>query len=427
MKNLLLLTFCFFVQLSVGQSFLNGNFEINTAGNGDLINLSNTDCNLRLSSVNSFGSYGDVDIIKSADYGGGGAQNGSWYLGITGGGTDIIALMLTAPLIEGKAYAISFYDRKTSGYQVEPIQIGLSTSNNNFGTVIFTSPELAELNKWTKRSFTFVAPNNGRFITVQMQSGALQDWVNIDNFIFDNNRCAGALKILTSTTSINLGNSATFTVQGGLNYVWSSEQIVSSVTESIVTTSPSINTIYTVTSNQKDCGILTATVALNVIQPKEEKHEDTVVVEKIEEVFVAKENLNLDKTKHHKKLFHSHRVNGRKFIIQETVIVASSSIKILVWDKNRVDGDQVSIYLNGELVAENFTVTKTKKEIILNLELGKNIIVMHALNLGLIPPNTAALSINDGLKRAKLITLVSNLKKSGALEVFYDPIVYNNN
>ena len=52
---------------------------------------------------------------------------------------------------------------------------------------------------------------------------------------------------------------------------------------------------------------------------------------------------------------------------------------------------------------------------------------MHSFNLGLIPPNTAALSINDGLSRAKFITLVSNFKKSGALEIIYDPLVINTN
>ena len=45
---------------------------------------------------------------------------------------------------------------------------------------------------------------------------------------------------------------------------------------------------------------------------------------------------------------------------------------------------------------------------------------MHALNLGKVPPNTAAISINDGAKK-KIITLVSDLKKSGAVEIIYNP------
>ncbi len=421
MKNLILLIFSLFIKMSVGQVFLNGNFENNSAS-GDLINLSNADCNSKLRDVNSFGTYGDVDIIKSSSYGGSGAQDGSWYLGLTGGGTDIVALTLNAPLIQGKVYTISFYDRKTGSYPVSPIQIGLSTNNNNAGTNIYNCPELAELNVWTQRTFTFTAPNNGQYITVQMQSGDIQHWVNVDNFVFNKTKCGGPLTILASANSVELGSSATFTVQGGNNYIWATDGTLSALTGSIVTAMPRANNIYTVSSEQKGCPVLTATVALNIINHVVEKNIDSVIVE---EIVKEKEIVKTEVKKHHKKIFGKHRVNGRKFTVQESVTVASSSIKIMVWDKNRADGDQVSLYLNGELVVENFTVTKTKKEIILNLDPGKNIIVMHALNLGLIPPNTAAISINDGSKRAKLLTLVSTLKKSGAVEVFYDPIAKN--
>jgi hypothetical protein len=421
MKNLILLIFSLLIKTSVGQVFLNGNFENNSAS-GDLINLSNADCNSKLRDVNSFGTYGDVDIIKSSSYGGSGAQDGAWYLGLTGGGTDIIALTLNEPLTQGKVYTISFYDRKTSGYVVSPIQIGLSTTNNSAGTNVYTCTELAKLNVWSQHTFTFTAPNNGQYITVQMQSGDIQHWINIDNFVFNKTKCGGPLTILASANSVELGSSVTFTAQGGNNYTWAADGTLSALTGSVVTAIPRSNIIYTVSSEQKGCPVLTATVSLNIINRFVEKNSDTVIVE---EIIKEKEVVKTDIKKHHKKLFGKHRVNGRKFIVQEAVTVASSSIKIMVWDKNRADGDQVSLYLNGELVVENFTVTKTKKEIILNLDPGKNIIVMHALNLGLIPPNTAALSINDGSKRAKLLTLVSTLKKSGALEVFYDPIVKN--
>lgn len=421
MKNIILLIFCLFIKISFSQVFLNGNFENNSA-TGDQINLSNADCNSKLRDVNSFGTYGDVDIIRSASYGGSGAQDGTWYLGLTGGGTDVVALTLNAPLVQGKVYTISFYDRKTSGYPVSPIQIGLSTTNNEVGTTVYTCKELPELNVWTQRTFTFTAPNNGQYITVQMQSGDIQHWVNVDNFVFNKTKCGGSLTILASSNSVELGSSATFTVQGGSNYNWAPDETLNVLTGNIVTAIPRANTIYTVSSEQKGCPLLTATVALNIIEHVVEKNTDTVI---IEEIIKEKEIVKTDVKKHHKKIFGKHRVNGRKFIIQESVTVASASIKIMVWDKNRADGDQVSLYLNGELVVENFTVTKKKKEIILNLDPGKNIIVMHAINLGTIPPNTAALSINDGSKRAKLLTLVSDLKKSGALEVFYDPIARN--
>ncbi len=124
---------------------------------------------------------------------------------------------------------------------------------------------------------------------------------------------------------------------------------------------------------------------------------------------------------HHEGGFHHHKVNGRHYEVQESVTVSSDLVTVLVWDKNRVDGDEISLYLNGKPVLENYTVSKTKKEVTLKLEPGSNILVMHALNLGRIPPNTAALSINDGSSKKKNITLVSDLHKSGALEIIYTP------
>ena len=92
----------------------------------------------------------------------------------------------------------------------------------------------------------------------------------------------------------------------------------------------------------------------------------------------------------------------------------------MVWDKNRVDGDVVSIYVNGQLIKENLEVTGTKKEITIQLQLGSNFIVMEAINLGRVPPNTAVISINNGTKH-KTTTLISDLKKSGTVEVLYNP------
>lgn len=125
-------------------------------------------------------------------------------------------------------------------------------------------------------------------------------------------------------------------------------------------------------------------------------------------------------TKNHHSGFKNHKVNGRKYAIQKTINTDKEILTISVWDKNKVDGDIISLYLNGELILENFTVSHTKKDIEIQLKPGSNILVMHALNLGRVPPNTAALSFFDNGKK-KVITLVSDLKKSGALELIYNP------
>lgn len=81
----------------------------------------------------------------------------------------------------------------------------------------------------------------------------------------------------------------------------------------------------------------------------------------------------------------------------------------------------VSIYINGELFKENIEVTKLKQEFVVELQEGSNYIVMEAVNLGTVPPNTAGISIVEQGKKAKLTTLISDLKKSGALEIIYQP------
>ena len=113
-------------------------------------------------------------------------------------------------------------------------------------------------------------------------------------------------------------------------------------------------------------------------------------------------------------------VNGRDYSVANKVIVKSRSIKILVWDKEQVDGDKINLSLNGNWILENYTLTKKKKIIEVELKDGVNHLVLYALNLGDIPPNTAALIVNDNNTLQEII-LESTLEKSSALELIYNP------
>jgi hypothetical protein len=121
------------------------------------------------------------------------------------------------------------------------------------------------------------------------------------------------------------------------------------------------------------------------------------------------------------ELAHSHKINGRHLDIQKTMEVSVDLITAKVWDRGKVDGDKISLYLNGELILEDFTLTKEKKEISLHLVSGHNYLVMHAVNLGTVPPNTASLEIDDNTKKKRSFSLVSDTKKSGAIEIIYKP------
>lgn len=356
MRYLLTPILALFALNTSAQCFVNGDFE-NHKATQDEINLSNTAFNGMMPGVTAFGSYGDVDIIRSSSYGGSGAQSKNWYIALTGGGTDIVAIELSEPLTQGKKYTISFYDRAASGYVAHPIQLGLSTSNTAFGAVVYDFIQSAVHNVWTKRECSFIAPISGKYLTVQMPKGDIQTWVNIDNFKFGNSVCDTEHK-----------NDVIVKVDSTVH-----KEIVKEIIK-------------------KD----------TVLTEKPDTSAEMVVVEK---KFVK---------------FNKRKCNGRKYSVQQTVDVTTEVVKIQVYDKNRVDGDIISIYLNGEVLIEDLEVTKEKKELTLHLKEGSNTLVMYALNAGRIPPNTAAIAVNNKGKY-KVSTLVSDFKTSGALELIYDP------
>jgi hypothetical protein len=183
MKKLLVIIILLNSFTGIGQNFLNGGFEINTAV-GNQINLSAALYNSTMANSVSFGTLCNIDIITDTNFCGVGAQQGSWYVALTGGSTDAISLELSAPLNIGQTYTVSFYDRWgiPPSSAVYPFQIGLSATDTSFGSLIYTAPD-ANACVWTLRTFTFVAPSNGQFITVKIAGGSEGDtWCHIDNF-----------------------------------------------------------------------------------------------------------------------------------------------------------------------------------------------------------------------------------------------------
>ncbi len=112
--------------------------------------------------------------------------------------------------------------------------------------------------------------------------------------------------------------------------------------------------------------------------------------------------------------------NGRE-VVETKVIKSNEGIALVsVWDNRSVDGDIISIYHNGNLIKENISLLKEKEEVLINLEKGKNVIVMYAVNLGKVPPNSAAMEINTGTKEYSMV-LTSDTKKSESIVIYYYP------
>lgn len=189
-----------FLKNGNAQTFLNGDFEINTAG-VDQINLGNAAFNGFMPNTIAFGSFGDMDIIQSATYCGL-AQNGLWYTALTGSGTDAITMQLSAPLVVGTCYTITFWDKGCVAFSSStlPIELGVATAAGTFGTPVYTGPTPTD-GVWTMRTATFIAPVAGAFISVQMPTGGLSDWTQIDNFTIV--PCTAAPPVTNFSTSDN--------------------------------------------------------------------------------------------------------------------------------------------------------------------------------------------------------------------------------
>lgn len=253
LKSIQYIVFLLLSNVAFGQSFINGDFELNSAS-WDQINLSNADFNSFMSNCYGFGPEGNMDIINSNTFSGG-PYSGNWFVALTGVAGDLLAIELNMPLVSGNSYTITFYDKKDPMASSFPVEIGLSTSNNSVGTLVYTTPTTALDFIWTQRTFTFIAPNNGQFITVSQTGGSAYDaWMHVDNFSID---CSINLNLGNDTT---LCQGQTITLNGGsaTSYLWSNGS-----TDSSINVSTSGN--YWVEASNAQC-TARDTIAISVVQ-----------------------------------------------------------------------------------------------------------------------------------------------------------------
>jgi opacity protein-like surface antigen len=114
------------------------------------------------------------------------------------------------------------------------------------------------------------------------------------------------------------------------------------------------------------------------------------------------------------------KVEGRTVKVSQKVTVRNPTVRVQVWDDQEIDGDRISLKLDEMWIMQNYTLTEKKKEVLITLKPGLNYFTLHALNLGRLSPNTAALNIIDGAQTHKIV-LESTLTQSGTIEINYVP------
>ena len=85
--------------------------------------------------------------------------------------------------------------------------------------------------------------------------------------------------------------------------------------------------------------------------------------------------------------------------------ITGNTVKLIVWDNGQVDGDKISITLNGINILDNYILAAEAK--ILELPLSGNAIdtlKIIALNVGTIAPNTAAIKIETPAEQYPILT-----------------------
>jgi hypothetical protein len=92
-------------------------------------------------------------------------------------------------------------------------------------------------------------------------------------------------------------------------------------------------------------------------------------------------------------------VATRKIEAVKSVEIKSDSLLLTLYDNGEIDGDTVSVLLNGKVIMpmQGLTAKGISKTIYLTPEMGDSItLIMYAENLGSIPPNTGLLVVHDG-------------------------------
>lgn len=108
----------------------------------------------------------------------------------------------------------------------------------------------------------------------------------------------------------------------------------------------------------------------------------------------------------------------RKNEIVNEIEVDADTVMVGIYDNGEIDGDIISIFYNQKLILSNQKLTHRSIRIKLPLDslLSSNEISMFAENLGLIPPNTALMTIDDGKNKYE-IRLSSSLEKNATIQI----------
>ncbi len=110
-------------------------------------------------------------------------------------------------------------------------------------------------------------------------------------------------------------------------------------------------------------------------------------------------------------------IKNRKIEIIDQLTIVADSLQFTLYDNGEVDGDTVSIIMNGKTIVsrQGLSTIPFTKTIYLTPDMGDSIqLIMYAENLGTIPPNTGLMILNYDKKRRE-VRFSGDLSKNAAI------------
>lgn len=109
-------------------------------------------------------------------------------------------------------------------------------------------------------------------------------------------------------------------------------------------------------------------------------------------------------------------VSSRKITVQQVVYFNTDSLQLSLYDNGEVDGDTVSVLMNGKIIMANerLSTNAVRKTIFIDPQTDSIELLMYAENLGSIPPNTGLLLVRDG-KNTYEIRFSGDLENTAAI------------
>jgi len=146
------------------------------------------------------------------------------------------------------------------------------------------------------------------------------------------------------------------------------------------------------------------------VRPLPAKQNDDLAIVNIEEEIVRIQTDSIPEILAERKLMDS----------KKSYTVSDSSLQIGLYDHRRIDKDIVTIYLNDKVIVDKLQLKRKKRFFDIVLKSGKNIITLHAENLGEVAPNTAAILIKSKSQEFMAV-LESDLGQSEFFTIVYKP------